>query len=66
MNVNFIDDPKKEKGAYILVSNHASRADYIFTAVPLLPQTFNFVVGFNEFFRSHLAPILKLLQVVES
>ena len=64
VETEFIDNPKKEKGAYILVSNHASRADYIFTAVPLLPQTFNFVVGYNEFFRSHLAPILKLLQEI--
>ena len=64
LETEFIDNPKKEKGAYVLVSNHASRADYIFTAVPLLPQTFNFVVGYNEFFRSHLAPILKLLQEI--
>lgn len=64
VETEFIDNPKKEKGAYIIVSNHASRADYIFTAVPLLPQTFNFVVGFNEFFRSHLAPILKFLQEI--
>ena len=64
MNVNFIDDPKKEKGAYILISNHASRLDYIFTAVPLLPQTLNFVAGYNEFFRSHLHTIFHLLQEI--
>lgn len=60
----FIDDPKEEKGPYILISNHASRSDYIFTAIPLLPQTFNFVCGFNEFFRSHLHLILKLFNVI--
>lgn len=64
MNVNFIDDPKKEKGAYILISNHASRLDYIFTAVPLLPQTLNFVAGYNEFLRSHLHTIFHLLQEI--
>ena len=30
----------------------------------LLPQTFNFVAGYNEFFRSHLAFIFRLLQVI--
>lgn len=64
INATFIDDPRKEKGAYVLLSNHASRMDYIFTAVPLLPQTFNFVVGYNEFFRSHLHGIFSLLHEI--
>ena len=64
INAAFIDDPRKEKGAYVLLSNHASRMDYIFTAVPLLPQTFNFVVGYNEFFRSHLHGIFSLLHEI--
>ena len=62
--VTYIDDPRKEKGSYILLSNHASRMDYIFTAVPLLPHTFNFVVGYNEFFRSHLHGIFSLLHEI--
>ena len=40
-------DPRKVKGAHIVVSNHASRADYIFTGLPLLPNTYNFVEGHN-------------------
>ncbi len=58
------DNPRDCKGAYIMVSNHASRLDYIFTGAVLLPHTFNFVAGYNEFFRSHLAFIFRLLQVI--
>lgn len=57
-------DPCKVKGAHIVVSNHASRADYIFTGLPLLPNTYNFVAGHNEFYRSHLAGVFSLLQVI--
>jgi hypothetical protein len=28
--------------------------DYVFMALPLLPKRYNFVAGYNEFFRSHL------------
>lgn len=55
---------KKVKGPYILVSNHASRQDYIFTAVPLLPRRYNFIAGYNEFFRSHLAMVFGLLKPI--
>ena len=57
-------DFRKEKGPYILVSNHASRLDYIFTGVPLLPNALNYVAGYNEFHRSHLAGVFNLLQVI--
>lgn len=64
LKTTYIDDPRKEKGSYILLSNHASRMDYIFTAIPLLPHTFNFVVGYNEFFRSHLHGIFSLMHEI--
>lgn len=64
LKTTYIDDPRKEKGSYILISNHASRMDYIFTAIPLLPDTLNFVAGYNEFFRSHLHGIFSLMQVI--
>lgn len=54
----------KKKGPYILISNHASRADYIFTGIPMLPARMNYVAGYNEFYRSHLAGVFKLLQVI--
>jgi 1-acyl-sn-glycerol-3-phosphate acyltransferase len=58
------DDPRKCSGPYIVVSNHASRLDYIYTGAVLLPDTLNFVAGYNEFFRSHLAGIFRLLQII--
>ena len=59
------DDIERYRGrSYIVVSNHASRMDYVFTAPAFLPDSFNFVVGYNEFFRSHLAGILRMAQVV--
>lgn len=57
-------NPKDYKGAYIVVSNHASRADYIYTGIPFLPHRLNYVAGYNEFFRSHLAFVFRLLQVI--
>lgn len=60
----FKTDIKKVKEPYILLSSHASRLDYMFTAIPLLPKRFNFVAGYNEFFRSHLAMVFKLLRVI--
>lgn len=64
VHYTFREDFKKEKGPYIVVSNHASRLDYIFTGVPMLPARLNYVAGYNEFYRSHLAGVFKLLQVI--
>ena len=60
----FKHDFRKEEGPYILISNHASRLDYIFTGVPMLPARMNYVAGYNEFHRSHLAGVFKLLKVI--
>lgn len=49
---------------YVVISNHASRLDYIFIGLALWPQSFNYVVGYNEFFRSHLSMVMRLEQVV--
>ena len=64
IHVEMKDDPRKEKGSYIVVSNHASRLDYIYTGAALLPDTLSYVAGYNEFFRSHLAFIFRLLQII--
>ena len=61
VNVIYKEDPRKEKGSHIFISNHSSRNDYIFTAIPLLPNTYNFVAGYNEFYRSHLKGIFGFL-----
>lgn len=57
-------DPRTYDGPYIVVSNHASRVDYLYTGIPFLPHRLNYVAGYNEFFRSHLALVFKLLQVI--
>lgn len=55
---------RQYKGPYIIVSNHASRLDYIYASIAFLPHRLNFVAGYNEFFRSHLAFVFRLLQVI--
>ncbi len=65
-NVHYTDRvgmPKVE-GSYIFISNHASRLDYIFTGIPVLPKRMNYVAGYNEFHRSHLSLVFKLLHVI--
>lgn len=64
VSVEYKADPRKTKGPYVVVSNHASRLDYIYSGIPLLPHTFNYVAGYNEFFRSHLRGIFHLLQII--
>ena len=64
VSYTFKTDVRKAKGPYIFISNHASRLDYIFTGVPMLPAKMNFVAGYNEFYRSHLAGVFKLLRVI--
>jgi 1-acyl-sn-glycerol-3-phosphate acyltransferase len=38
--------------------------DYIYASVALLPYPLNYVAGYNEFFRSHLAFLFRLMQVI--
>ena len=54
----------KVEGSYIFISNHASRLDYIFTGIPVYPKCMNYVAGYNEFHRSHLTLVFKLLHVI--
>lgn len=65
-NVHYIDHVgmSKVEGSYIFISNHASRLDYIFTGIPVLPKRMNYVAGYNEFHRSHLALVFNLLHVI--
>ncbi len=64
VEVTYRADPRQETGPCIVVSNHASRLDYIYTGIPLLPHRYNYVAGYNEFFRSHLAMIFRMLQII--
>ena len=64
VHYTFKTDFRKEPGPYFFISNHASRLDYIFTGVPMLPVRMNFVAGYNEFHRSHLSFVFRLLRVI--
>lgn len=57
-------EPGKDKGPYILISNHASRNDYLFTAPVCLPRRLNYVVGYNEFLRLPLNIVLRIMNAV--
>ena len=56
--------PGKDKEPFVLISNHASRCDYLFTAPVCLPRRLNYVVGYNEFLRFPLNIVLKLMQAI--
>ena len=58
------NDPSKEPGPIVMIANHSTRVEYQFVCPPCLPKKLNFVVGYNEFFRSPLNIVLKLMQVV--
>ena len=64
VHYTFKKDFRKEKGPCFFISNHASRLDYIFTGVPMLPVRMNYVAGYNEFHRSHLSLVFRLLRVI--
>lgn len=57
-------DTKKIKGPFVAVFNHASRNDYVFTALAFPKHRLNFIAGYNEFFRSHLQFIFSLANVI--
>ncbi len=65
-NVHYeiIDDINKEKGPCFLIFNHQSRIDYVWTVRAAYPRRLNFIVGYNEFFRSHLKLILKIVNAI--
>lgn len=56
--------PSEDKGPFVLVSNHASRNDYLFTAPVCYPRRLNYVVGYNEFYRFPTNLLLRIAQVI--
>ena len=56
--------PSKDKCPFVLVSNHACRNDYIFTAPAVWPRRLNYVVGYNEFFRFPNSLLITIAQVI--
>lgn len=67
LNVHYeykVDLRQFRKTPYIVVSNHTSRLDYLFAGLAFYPHRLNYVAGYNEFFRSHLAFVFRLLQAI--
>jgi 1-acyl-sn-glycerol-3-phosphate acyltransferase len=64
VNIRYRVNLRDYPSSYIVVSNHASRLDYIYVTLAFLPHSLNYVGGYNEFFRSHLAGIFRWMQVI--
>ena len=58
------DDINKFPGGKFIVYNHQSRFDWINVVKMCGVEPVNFVIGYNEFFRSHFKLIFKLIQAI--
>ena len=56
--------PGEDKGPFVLISNHASRVDYLYTAPVCWPRRLNYVVGYNEFFLWPTSILLNAVNVI--
>lgn len=66
VHFNYKVDLKPYRGtSYVIVANHASRLDYVFVGLPYFPDTINYVMGYNEIFRSHLNGVLKAMKIIQ-
>lgn len=60
-----VDLKKYKKKQFILIGNHASRADYVYASLAVGPTIpLNFVLARNEFYRSHLQGIVNLVNCI--
>ena len=48
----------------LVVWNHLSRLDHLYTMKAVYPKSYNMVAGYSEFFRSHLQLVFKLNQIL--
>lgn len=60
-----VDMKKYKNRQFILIGNHASRADYIYATLAVGANVpLNFILGRNEFYRSHLHLIVKIANCI--
>lgn len=64
VHVEIKDSIKKCKGAAFIIYNHQSRTDFIWQTQCAEGRPLNFMVGYNEFFRSHLKFIAKFIHFI--
>ncbi len=61
---SFKCQPSEAEGPIVLISNHASRNDFVFTAPAVYPKKLNYVVGYNEFLTFPNGLLLRVMQVI--
>ncbi|MBP5177042.1 MAG: hypothetical protein ILP02_00485, partial [Clostridia bacterium] len=59
-----IDDVSKCKGPCFVIFNHLSRLDHNYVMQACYPKRLNMLVGYSEFFRSHLHTVFKMNNVL--
>ncbi len=62
--IRVIDDINDCDGPCFLVWNHLSRIDHAYLMKAAYPRRINIVAGYVEFFRSHLAAVFRLNQIL--
>ncbi len=62
-HITFEDRIPKE-GPFVIVWNHLSRIDHLYTMKAAAPRAYNMVAGYSEFFRSHLHFVFWLNQII--
>ena len=58
------DDIRKETGPCFIIWNHLSRLDHAYISKATYPKKFSMVAAYNEFFRSHLAMVFKMMNIL--
>ncbi|MCQ2792117.1 MAG: 1-acyl-sn-glycerol-3-phosphate acyltransferase [Bacilli bacterium] len=57
-------DKVPKKGPMFVIFNHQSRLDYLYVSPLAAPRKLNYIVAYNEHFRSHLKMIFNLMHVI--
>jgi len=59
-----IDNINDCKGPCVVIWNHLSRLDHTFVMEATYPRRINILAGYNEFFRSHLHMVFRMMQIL--
>lgn len=58
------DDIRKQEGPCFIIWNHLSRLDHAYISKATYPRSYSMVAAYNEFFRSHLAKVFKMMSIL--
>ena len=59
-----VDDINDCKGPCFLIWNHLSRIDHAYLMQAAYPRRISILAGYNEFFRSHLHTVFKMMNIL--